>query len=119
MIVKLWEFDVPPPGVGVNTVTEAVPAAAMSLAGMAAASPVEDTYDVVRSAPFHLTTEPVMKLLPVTVSVNPAPPAVIDVGLMPVVAGTGLLSAVLIVYCTVAVVAVVPTRTRTAPPTAR
>ena len=40
--------------------------------------------------------EPLMKLLPFTVSVNPAPPAVAKAGLRLVVAGAGLL-AILIV----------------------
>ena len=33
LIVKVRAFDVPPPGEGFTTVTEAVPAVAMSLAG--------------------------------------------------------------------------------------
>ena len=36
-----------------------------------------------------------MKLLPVTVSVNPAPPAVVAEGVRPVVVGTGLLAALI------------------------
>jgi hypothetical protein len=43
MIVKVCALDVPPPGVGLNTVTEAVPAVAMSAAVMAAVSCVADT----------------------------------------------------------------------------
>jgi hypothetical protein len=38
VIVKLWALEVPPPGAGLNTVTEAVPAAAISVAGIAAVS---------------------------------------------------------------------------------
>jgi hypothetical protein len=33
-MVKATEFEVPPPGAGLKTVTEAVPVAAMSLAGI-------------------------------------------------------------------------------------
>src|SRR5947209_17972395 len=35
-IVNVSTFEVPPPGAGLNTVTDAVPAAAISLAGIAA-----------------------------------------------------------------------------------
>jgi hypothetical protein len=36
LIVKVAALEVPPPGVGLNTVTLTVPPAAMSVAGMAA-----------------------------------------------------------------------------------
>ena len=45
---------------------------------------------VVLSAPFHWTFELEMKLLPVTVSVNAGPPAVVEEGEMEVREGTGL-----------------------------
>ena len=45
---------------------------------------------MVRFVPFHLTTELEMKLVPFTVRVKPAPPAVADEGLRVVVVGTGL-----------------------------
>jgi hypothetical protein len=73
----------------VNTVTWAVPAVAMSEAGIAALNRVEETYVVVRLAPFHWTTESVAKPVPLTVSVKAAPPAVRDDGLMLEIAGTG------------------------------
>src|SRR3989442_3955487 len=88
-MLKVCGFDVPPPGAGVPTVTCAVPAVAMSAARMAALSRVAGTDVVARSAPFHRTTQPPMKFVPVTVSVNPGPPAVAVAGLRPVVAGTG------------------------------
>ncbi len=44
-----------------------------------------------RFDPFHCTVEPLTKLLPFTVRVKADPPAVADEGLIPVVAGTGLL----------------------------
>jgi hypothetical protein len=53
LIVKVWALEVPPPGAGVNTVTWAVPANAMSKAEIAAVNRVEETYVVVRFAPFH------------------------------------------------------------------
>ena len=95
-IVKVWAFEVPPPGAGLNTVTEAVPAVAMSAAVIAAVNWVADRYVVVRLDPFHCTTEPLTKLLPLTVRVKAEPPGAAEVGLMLVVAGTGLV-AVLIV----------------------
>src|SRR5437867_1269824 len=90
VMLKVCGFDVPPPGAGLPTVTCAVPPVAMSVAGMVAVSWVAETNVVARSAPFHRTTEPPMKFVPVTVSVNPGPPATAAVGLRPVVVGTGL-----------------------------
>src|SRR4029434_7767912 len=54
--------DVPPPGAGVNTVMLGVPAAAISLAGMAAVSRVDETNVVVRLAPLTWTIEPPRQL---------------------------------------------------------
>lgn len=68
--------DVPPPGVGVNTVTGAVPTEAISVAEIAALSCVVLTNVVVRLLPFHCTTEHGTKPLPVTFKVNAAAPAV-------------------------------------------
>jgi hypothetical protein len=68
-------------------VTWAVPAAAMSLAGMAAVTCVALTKVVVRAAPFQLTVAPETKLLPLTVSVNAAPLAVAVFGESEVRAG--------------------------------
>ena len=83
-------MEVPPPGVGLKTVTLAVPAVAMSAARIAAVTWVALTYVVVRFVPFHLTTELEMKLVPLTVNVNAEPPAVADDGLRLVVVGRGL-----------------------------
>jgi hypothetical protein len=69
--------------VGLTTVTEAVPAAAMSLDGTAAVNCVALTYVVVSAVPFHCTTEafaPFTKLVPFTVSVNAAPPTIAEAG---------------------------------------
>src|SRR5512146_1976334 len=88
-IVSVRALEVPPPGADVNTVTLAVPRAAMSAAGIAALKRVEDTKVVGRSAPFQCTTESAMKPLPLTVNVKAAPPAVRAVGLMLEITGTG------------------------------
>ena len=63
--------EVPPPGAGVRTWTDAVAADVRSLDGMAACSCVELVYVVGRATPFQSTTDDAVKLLPVTVSVNP------------------------------------------------
>ena len=91
LIVKVCAMEVPPPGAGVNTVTEALPAVAMSAADIVASSVVAFTNVVARSAPFQRTTEPLMKLLPVAVSVNPVSPAVAEVGETLFRVGDGLL----------------------------
>jgi hypothetical protein len=57
VIVNVAEPDVPPPGVGLKTVTAAVPVAAMSLAGMAAWSCVLLMKVVARLLAFHRTTD--------------------------------------------------------------
>lgn len=43
LMVKVWAEEVPPPGAGLKTVTEVVPAATMSVAGIAAVSWPEET----------------------------------------------------------------------------
>src|SRR4051812_11470270 len=72
--------EVPPPGDGLNTVTEALPAVAMSAAVMLACSPVTRlpvyTGVVVRLVPFQRTVAVEANVLPLTVSVNAEPPAV-------------------------------------------
>ena len=90
LMLKDRAVEVPPPGVGVKTVTEVEPAVAMSPAAMVARSWVLLTKVVVRGAPFQLITEAVTKLLPVTVKLNPAPPAVALVGESVLSTGTGL-----------------------------
>ena len=90
LMLKVRAAEMPPPGAGVTTVTWAVPAVAISAAEMAAVSWVVLTKVVVRVVPFQLITEAVTKLLPVTVKVNPAPPAVALVGERVLSTGTGL-----------------------------
>jgi hypothetical protein len=88
-IVKVRPADTPPPGVGLNTVTVALPALATSAALIAAVSCVGDTYVVVRLVPFQRTAELGTKFVPFTVSVNAPLPADAVVGAMLVVVGTG------------------------------
>jgi hypothetical protein len=89
-IVKVNGPEVPPPGAGVETVTIAVPAVAMSEVLIAASKLVLETKVVVRALPFHWTVEEEMKLVPVTVSVNAAPPATTELGFSEPVATEGL-----------------------------
>ena len=73
--LKIWGSDAPPPGEGLNTVTRAAPAEAMSFAGMSAFSCSRLTKVVFRSSPFQRTFEVETKLEPLTVRVKAGPPA--------------------------------------------
>ena len=84
-IVNVCAFDVPPHGV--TTVTEAVPAVAMRAAGTVAVSCVAETNVVVSAVPFQFTVEIAAKFVPLTVNVNPGPPAVAQVGLSELMVG--------------------------------
>lgn len=85
---EIW-LDVPPPGGGLNTVTETDATTAISVLEIAAWTWVELTYVVFRPAPFHWTTEQGTKPVPVMLNVNPASPAVAVEGDSDVMAGTG------------------------------
>src|SRR5205823_3926649 len=98
-IVRVCAFDVPPPGAALTTFTCGVPATAMSAAAIVTVNCVGETYVVVRAAPFHRTTEPDTKFVPVTVSASPEPPTAAVAGLSAVVVGTGLLGAVIVKVC--------------------
>jgi hypothetical protein len=91
LIVNVWLFEVPPPGAGLKTDTFAVPADAISATVMAAVTWDAETNDVVRFAPFHLTTLVEVKLAPFTVRVKAGPPAIVEDGERLVVNGTLLL----------------------------
>jgi len=91
-IVKLKAFDEPPPGAGLSTVMLTAPAEAMSLAEIDTVSFVALLTVVVRADPFHRTVAPETKLEPLTVSVKPGSPATAELGLIPVIDGTGFLT---------------------------
>src|SRR5271169_5922662 len=74
VISKKIALEVPPPGVGLKTVTEAVLNLATSLARMAAVSFELLTKVVARAPPFHFTVEPDTKPVPSTVSLKANPP---------------------------------------------
>jgi len=106
LIVNVTEFDVPPPGAGFTTVTDAVPTVATFAAGTIAVSCVEETNVVVKGEPFQLTVEAgevETKLVPFTVKVNWPLPAMVDVGLIEVMVG----------FAASTVLAVAADRTRT------
>jgi hypothetical protein len=89
LMVKVSAPDVPPPGEGVDTLTGTEAAVASSLAAMSACSWLALTSLVVRTAPFHRTTEEATKPLPLTVSVNGPLPAIVEAGDRLVITGTG------------------------------
>jgi hypothetical protein len=90
LTVNVDPAEVPPPGAGLNTVTCAVPALAISVVEIAADTFVALTKVVVRAAPFQFTTDPFTKPLPVTDRVNAALPAVALEGDRLLTVGTGL-----------------------------
>lgn len=74
--VKAETTVVPPPGIGFVTVTLTVPAVATSLAGMDAETLVALTNVVGTALPLKFTIDFATKLVPSTVNVKAAPPAV-------------------------------------------
>ena len=78
-------FDVAPPGF--TTVTPAVPGVVTRLAVTDAVSCVSLTKTVLNAVPLNCTVEPLMKLVPFTVSVNAGLPAVAETGLRPEIVG--------------------------------
>ena len=89
--MKVNPLDVPPHGVGLNTVTDAVPAVAMLLAATEAVNFVPLTYVVASPVPFHCTVEVETKFVPVTVRVNAASPALALEGESALSVGTALI----------------------------
>ena len=90
LIVKACPAEVPPPGAELSTVTVTVPPSRRSPAAIDAVSCAVLTNVVARSAPFHRTTDVETKPLPLTVSVNGAPPAVVLDGATEPIEGAGL-----------------------------
>lgn len=86
-------FDVPPPKPsalgGVTTVTLAVPAFNISVAGICAVACVAEITLVARGLPFHCTTDVLTKLTPVTVNKSPGSPALTGLGFKDVMRGDG------------------------------
>ena len=89
LMVNVCAFEVPPPGTGFTTVIDAVPTAAISAAVIVDVTEELETNPVARAEPLKSTTDPETKFVPLTVTMKLAPPAVVEVGLMEVVVGTG------------------------------
>jgi hypothetical protein len=90
LMAKLAELEAPPPGLGLKTVTAAVLAAAISVAGIDVSSRVLLIYVVVRLLLFQRTVELEMKPLPVTCKVKADPPTMVLPGDKLAIEGTGL-----------------------------
>src|SRR5690606_7246905 len=89
VISNVSSFDRPPPGAGLDTVTDAPPGDAIAAAAIAAVNRVADTNVVDLAAPFQRTTEPGTNPEPSTVSVKGPSPAATDAGDRLVTIGTG------------------------------
>ena len=90
VMVRFTAVVVPPPGVGVTTVIAAVPDAAISAAVIAAVNCVALTNVVARGLPLIFATDELMKLVPVSVKVNAAPPELtVAIKAIEVSVGTG------------------------------
>lgn len=90
LIVKLAEFDAPPPGAGFVTTTETVPPICSSLAVMLAVIVVPPLETVpALEIPLKSTVAPGTKLVPVTVRVEIGWPTSAVEGLVEVTTGTG------------------------------
>ena len=90
VIVKVSALDAPPPGAGLKTVISAIPIPATSVAGIRADNCEPLANVVVRALPFHRTMAPGTKFVPLTVNVNSALPAGIELGLRLTAKGAGL-----------------------------
>src|SRR5213080_4638703 len=96
--VNVTVLDVWPSGFFTETGTE--PAAAMSAAAIAAETRVALTNVVARETPFQSTLVPATKLVPSTVSVKAAPPAVALLGVSAIIVGGGAVAPVQLTWAT-------------------
>jgi hypothetical protein len=118
-IVSVRGTETPPPGDGLNIVTKIAPPAARSPTGTSAVTCVALTIVVVSATPFHFTTVPVTKFVPVSVNVKAAPPAFAVVGESKLKVGEGLLIVNVIAEDTPPPGAGFTTVSAAVPPTAR
>jgi len=88
-VVKTTGEEVPPPGVGLTTVTLLLPGIWISVAGTVAVNWFALPNVVVNGEPFHSTTDVGTKFEPETVRMKLGPPMAADAGEIPDSAGTG------------------------------
>src|SRR2546427_175709 len=100
VIVNVCGLEVPPPGAGLKTVTEAVPADAMSVAVICAVSCVPLPNVGVRGLPVHRRADELIVVRAVSVSVKAASPAVALGGEIELSVGLGF-GAVIVNVCAV------------------
>ena len=93
LTLNVIPVEVPPPGAEVMTSTLRVPTLAVSPAEIVALRWVLSMKVVARVVPFQRIKEPLMKFVPVTLRVNPEPPADAEFGLMFESVGAGLTTA--------------------------
>lgn len=79
-IVKTWPEEVPPPGLGLTTVTSAVPAEIKSPTGTVAVISVALTQEHESGVPFHCTEAPLSKFEPNNATLTAMLPASAPVG---------------------------------------
>jgi hypothetical protein len=91
-MVRFVVFDVPPPGLGVTTVTGNVPAVVSWAAGATAVNWVELRKVVATEVPLSCTADCGVKLVPVTVNVVSVLPESTVGGEMELRTGTGLMT---------------------------
>src|SRR5216683_1020825 len=96
MTANVRGAEVPPPGAGVTTVMESVPAAVRSDAGMTAVSCVPPLKVVGMAVPLKSAVEPETKLVPVRVTVVFGLPSVAELGLMLVRVGAAGLGSMMV-----------------------
>jgi hypothetical protein len=92
LTVKLTAEEVPPAGVGLNTVIGKLPPVCTSAAVICAVNWVELTRVAGRLLPLKRTIELPLKLVPLTVNTKSASPAILLAGEMLLTVGTGLLT---------------------------
>lgn len=88
LMVNVDPVEVIPPEA---TVIDAEPVEAIMLAGTEAVTCVAELTVVARAVPFHQTTEPELKPVPVTAREKAAPPVVAELGFKEVILGRPLI----------------------------
>ncbi len=88
-MVNVCTFEVPPPGAGLTTVIESVPAVVISAAVTVAVIDELEIKVVARGDPLKSAVDEAIKFVPLIVTVKSDPPAMVEVGLIAIVVGSG------------------------------